>query len=95
MLQLPSLFFLVSINLRDRIAQFPKQILARGEKEGALRSSAVLCLPSAQFMDHGQFVRSNVVYQRGRRIEHKGDVSTQEAVFWNNTHPDKDVSPVT
>lgn len=27
-------------------------------------------LRAAQFMDHGQFIRSNVVYQRGRGTEH-------------------------
>lgn len=56
-------------------------------------------LGAVQFMDHGQFIRSNVVYQRGRRFEDGrgggGIVSMQEAVFWNNIHCDKDVSPVT
>lgn len=52
-------------------------------------------LGAAQFMVHGQFIRSNVVYQTGRRTEDRGIVSMQEAVFWNNIHCDKDVSLVT
>lgn len=52
-------------------------------------------LRAAQFMDHGQFIRSNVVHQRGRGTEDRGDVSMQEAVFWNNIYCNKDVSPVT
>lgn len=63
----------------DLIAQFTKQISAKAERErrGGGSEHACCCrltlcsvmLGAAQFMDHGQFIRSNVVYQRGRRIE--------------------------
>lgn len=33
------------------------------------RALCSVLLGAAQFMDHGQFIRSNVVHQRGRRIE--------------------------
>lgn len=65
----------------DLIAQFTKQISARGERRGGGPECACPCRPTlrsvmlgaAQFMDHGQFIRSNVVYQRGRRSEDRGD----------------------
>lgn len=43
-----------------------------GGSEHACCCRPTLCtvtLGAAQFMDHGQFKRSNAVYQRGRRIE--------------------------
>lgn len=60
------------------------------------RALCSVLLGAAQFMDHGQFIRSNVVHQRGRRIEDGWEsFSMQEAVFWNNIRHDKDVSLVT
>lgn len=97
---------LLSNTPSDLIAQFTKQISAGAERGAAGGGSERACpcrptlcsamLGAAQFMDHGQFIRSNVVYHRGRRIEGRGGiVSMQEAVFWNNIRHDKDVSPVT
>ena len=76
-----SIFLCLFSKPGDLIAQFTKQISDRGEGRGGGPECACPCRPTlcsvmlgaAQFMDHGQFIRSNVVYQSGRRIEDRRD----------------------